>query len=59
MTNFVELARVNQGVIEMKVNRPMYNAIENTLARRTFDANGDFIVTQFTQSMREHLDIHY
>ena len=34
----------------------MYNAIENTLARRTFDANGDFIVTQFTQSMREHLD---
>ena len=54
--NFVELARVNQGVIEMKVNRPMYNAIENTLARRTFDANGDFIVTQFTQSMREHLD---
>ena len=55
-TNFVELARVNQGIIELTVNRPAYNTIENTLARRTFDASGDFIVTQFTQSMREHLD---
>jgi len=55
-TNFIELTRVNQGVIELHVNRPVYNEIENTLARRTFDANGDFVVKQFTQSMREHLD---
>ena len=55
-TNFIELTRVNQGIIELHVNRPMYNEIENTLARRTFDANGDFVVRQFTQSMREHLD---
>ena len=55
-TNFIELTRVNQGIIELHVNRPMYNEIENTLARRTFDANGDFVVKQFTQSMREHLD---
>ena len=55
-TNFIELTRVNQGIIELHVNRPMYNEIENTMARRTFDANGDFVVRQFTQSMREHLD---
>ena len=55
-TNFIELTRVNQGIIELHVNRPVYNEIENTLARRTFDANGDFVVRQFTQSLREHLD---
>lgn len=55
-TNFIELIRVNKGIIELQVNRPMYSEIENTLARRTFDANGDFVVRQFSQSMREHLD---
>ena len=55
-TDFVELIRVNKGIIELQVNRPMYNEIENTLARRTFDANGDFVVSQFTSSLREHLD---
>ena len=54
--NFVELVRVNNGVIELKTTRPIYTEIENTLARRTFDANGDFIVQQFTHSLREHLD---
>ena len=55
-TDFVELIRVNKGIIELQVNRPLYNEIENTLARRTFDANGDFVVSQFTASLREHLD---
>jgi len=55
-SDFVETMRVNNGIIELEVNRPMYNEIENTLARRTFDANGDFVVNQFTHSLREHLD---
>ena len=54
--NFIELVRVNKGLIELKQNRPLYTEIENTLARRTFDANGDFVVQQFTHSLREHLD---
>ena len=54
--NFIELARVNKGQIELTVRRPVYNEIENTLARRTFDANGDFVLRQFTHSFREHLD---
>ena len=28
----------------------------NTLAERTFDANGDFVMKQFTHSFREHLN---
>jgi hypothetical protein len=54
-TNFVELGRVSNGVIELEVKRPVYNHIENTLAQRTFDANGDFVIRQFTHSFREHL----
>ena len=54
--NFIELVRVESGVIINHVDRPIYTQIEHTLARRTFDANGDFVVQQFTHSMREHLD---
>ena len=55
-TKFVELARVNIGVIELRIDKTKYAEIENTLARRTFDASGDFVVTQFTASLRQHLD---
>jgi hypothetical protein len=55
-TDFVELIRVNKGIIEIAINKPIYGAIENTMARRTFDANGDFVTQQFTHSLREHLD---
>ena len=55
-TSFVELSRVNAGVITLKIDKTKYAEIENTLARRTFDANGDFVVTQFTASLRQHLD---
>ena len=54
--DFIELARVNQGIIEAKITRPQYGQIEQTLARRTFDANGDFVVNQFTHNLREHLN---
>jgi hypothetical protein len=55
-TSFVELTRVNKGVITLKIDKTKYAEIENTLARRTFEANGDFVVNQFTASSREHLD---
>ena len=53
--NFIELGRVNNGIIELEINRPIYSQIEDTLARRTFDANGDFVVRPFKTSFREHL----
>ena len=53
--NFIELGRVNNGIIEMEINRPIYSEIEQTFARRTFDTNGDFTVRPFTQTFREHL----
>ncbi len=54
--NFVELIRVNQGILELKITNPQYSEIENTFARRAFDAHGDFVVRQFTPSLREHLN---
>jgi len=54
--NFIELLRVNNGIIENKVSNTNYSEIENTLARRTFDESGDYVVQQFTTSLREHLD---
>lgn len=54
--NFIELLRVNQGILELQVLETQYNTIENTLARRTFDANGDFVVRQFLPTIKEHLD---
>tara|TARA_Y100001978_G_scaffold203510_1_gene230267 strand:- start:18840 stop:25616 length:6777 start_codon:yes stop_codon:yes gene_type:complete len=53
--NFIELGRVNNGIIELEINRPIYNTFEETLARRTFDQSGDFVVRQFSTSFREHL----
>ena len=54
-TNFIELTRVNQGVIELHINRPIYSHIEHTMARRTFDTAGDFVTKQFLTTFREHL----
>lgn len=54
--NFIELVRVNEGIIENKVTNTNYSEIENTLARRTFDESGDYVVQQFTTSLREHLN---
>lgn len=54
--NFIELARVNEGVIERRVTEERLGGIERTLARRTNDTNGDFIVNPFTPQLREHLN---
>lgn len=54
--NFIELGRISNGVIQVTKQISEYGEFENTLARRTFDANGDFIVKQFTTSLREHLN---
>jgi len=54
--NFVELMRVNNGVMELSIQRPEYNAFQSLLAQRTFDTSGDFIVRQFVPILKEHLD---
>lgn len=44
---FFELLRVENGVVTKQVNYPIYSELEKTLARRTYDESGDYVVKPF------------
>jgi hypothetical protein len=52
--NFIELSRVEEGTITKQVKVTAYSSIERTLARRTFDESGDYVVRPFQAELREH-----
>ena len=54
--NFIELCRVEAGTITKQKEISAYNTLEKTLARRTFDESGDYIVKPFEIELREHLN---
>jgi hypothetical protein len=54
--NFVERLRLNKGRIEQKFDKPIYNVINDYIARRTYDESGDYIVNGLNVKLREHLD---
>ena len=54
--NFIEMSRVETGIITKQVQITSYNVLERTLARRTYDESGDYVVKPFTVELREHLN---
>ena len=54
--NFIEILRVNNGLIEKIIKRTDYNILEETLARRTSEESGDYVVRPFDIDVREHKD---
>jgi hypothetical protein len=52
-TNFFELIRVQNGVLQNIVNSSNYNILEDTLARRTFDESGNYVTEDFKFDVRE------
>ncbi len=54
-SSFVEVARVDGGILQEKITSTKYNILEDTLARRTFDESGDYAVRAFDLDVREHL----
>ena len=46
-TQFIELARVEEGSLTYYVKYPLYAVLEETLARRTFDESGNYTVRPF------------
>jgi hypothetical protein len=52
--NFVELLRIEAGKIIYKTRTTDYSILEQTLARRTFDESGDYIINNFNIDVREH-----
>ena len=53
-TAFVELMRVENGVIKKQVQYPTYSVIGDTLARRTFDESGNYTVNRFNLAIDDH-----
>jgi hypothetical protein len=54
--NFIELVRLNNGIIEKFVDRSQYNLIRNELARRTYDESGDYTIKPFEVFPKETLN---
>jgi hypothetical protein len=51
--NFFELIRVEEGVLQSIINASQYNILQETLARRTFDESGNYVVDDFKFDIRE------
>ena len=54
--DFIELMTINNGQVQSMVRSTEYSVLEETLARRTFDESGDYIVRGFAIDLREHFD---
>ena len=57
--NFIELLRIRNSTVENFVDRTEYNEIEKSIARRTFETHGDYVVDTFDVRAREHLDDNF
>ena len=54
--NFIELLRIRNSTVENFVDTTSYNEIEKSIARRTFETHGDYVVNSFEVRAREHLN---
>lgn len=53
---FVEIARVDDGILQTFVNNTQYNLIRDELAKRTFEESGNYYVKPFDVFIKESLD---
>lgn len=53
--DFVELMRYNNGILEEHAKTPKYSELEKSLARRTFDESGNYVVQGLEAFVKEHL----
>ena len=54
--DFIELLRINNSRIENFVERTEYSELEKSMARRTYEESGDYVIDTFDVTMREHLN---
>ena len=54
--NFVELLRINNSKVEQFVDSTAYSELEKSLARRTYEESGDYVIDTFSIKARECLD---
>jgi hypothetical protein len=53
LTQYIELATIKGGVPQKIVQTPIYAAIGDELARRTFDESGDYVIKNFDISITD------
>lgn len=56
-SDYVEIMRFNQGILQEHAKNAKYSELEKSLARRTFDESGNYIVNGLAPTIREHLKI--
>jgi len=54
--DFVELFRIENGIIREQVKTTDYNIFKDELARRTYDESGDYYIKPFNIDVRESLN---
>ncbi len=52
--NFIQLLTIKNGVIQRQIKQADYSLLEKTLARRTYDESGDYVVENFDIDVREY-----
>lgn len=52
--NFIELIKIQSGLILSKIEYPEYSELAKTLARRTYDESGNYTVRPFEIDFKEH-----
>jgi len=53
--NYVEIMRYDNGTLQEHSRYPKYSELEKSLARRTFDESGDYVVSGLDIKLKEHL----
>jgi len=53
-TGFIELVRIIEGQVQPQSDRLETDFIEDTLARRTYDESGDYVVRPFRLLVKDH-----
>ena len=51
--NFIQLLTVKNGIIQRQIKQADYSLLEKTIARRTYDESGDYVVDKFDIDVRE------
>ena len=54
--DFVELLRIEDGIVKEQLKKTDYNIFKDELARRTYDESGDYYIKPFNIDVRESLN---
>ncbi len=53
---FIELVRINSGIVESINDTPIFSEVQKSIARGIYDQSGDFFVNPFTLSIQDYFN---